>query len=115
VRTGLTYLGPATGFLAVAVFIVPHIDEVYRSLKENMVAKESRSTDSYFVTSELSLCQFRCSGSDGPSNIISNGQFLWPARSCLVLRKYRFLILSKITTLIHSRRMLLLLWQLEPF
>ena len=33
VQTGLAYLCPATGFLAVAAFVVPYIDKVYGTLK----------------------------------------------------------------------------------
>lgn len=33
-QTGLAYLGPATGFIVVAVFVVPYIDKIYGSLKE---------------------------------------------------------------------------------
>lgn len=33
-QIGLAYLGPATGFVAVAVFVVPRIDKLYESLKE---------------------------------------------------------------------------------
>lgn len=33
-QIGLAYLGPATGFLAVAVLVVPYIDKIYEGLKE---------------------------------------------------------------------------------
>lgn len=33
-QIGLAYLGPATGFLTVAVLVVPYIDKIYEGLKE---------------------------------------------------------------------------------